>query len=280
MGHPLVEALQWHIDNGAEMPISDTPVNRVASPHLAMPEPLKNPANAPVSAPAPRAAAPNPALSASFAAQRQAAVEAAKACNTLEELRAAIAAYDGLDVKRTATHLVFADGRPDARVMVIGEAPGADEDRQGLPFVGVSGQLLDKMFECIGLNRKSEDATHALYISNILNWRPPGNRTPTEAEIALALPFIERHITLARPQFLVLAGAVAAKSLLNMDLSISKLRGKLYDYKFITPGISDGLEPFKNAPKILPTYHPSFLLRTPVQKRKAWQDLLLLQSAL
>lgn len=266
MGHPLTDALQWHIDNGVETPIADSPVNRV---------------NPPVPAQAPAASVPRAAaapMQESFALQRQKAIEAAKACHTLEDLQSAIRGYDGLEVKRTATNMVFADGHPSARVMVIGEAPGADEDRQGLPFVGVSGQLLDKMFECIGLSRKSADPKQALYISNILNWRPPGNRTPTENEIALALPFIERHIAIVKPEFLILAGAVAAKSVLNMDQSISKLRGKFYTYKAVTPGIAEGLGDAQT--KILPTYHPSFLLRTPVQKRKAWQDLLMLQKAL
>lgn len=283
MGHPLTDALQWHIDHGADMPFSETPVNRMAQPsvpQMAENRPHQAEAANEVLRPAPLQAAMAPVATGSFNAQKQKAIDAAKACTTLDDLKEAIRAYDGLDVKRTATNLVFADGNKQARVMVIGEAPGADEDRQGLPFVGVSGQLLDKMFDCIGLNRKSPDAKHALYISNILNWRPPGNRTPTENEIALALPFIERHIAIVKPEFLVLAGAVAAKSLLSMDFSISKLRGKLYDYKFVTPGIEEGLEAFKAMPKVIPTYHPSFLLRTPIQKRKAWQDLLLIESAL
>lgn len=257
MGHPLTEALQWHIDNGIDVAVGDTPVNRT----------LKRAAEPPKKAedqPAPPV--PTPAVTASFSAQRQQATQAAAACNTLDELREAIRAYDGLDVKKTATNLVFADGNPKARVMVIGEAPGADEDRQGLPFVGASGQLLDKMFACIGLARTEADPAKALYISNILNWRPPGNRTPTEAEITLAMPFIERHIALARPAFVVLMGAVAAKGILDMDQSISKLRGKFYTHP--------------SGAKILPTYHPSFLLRTPLQKKKAWQDLLLLADAL
>lgn len=282
MGHPLTDALQWHLDNGIDVPVGDVPVNRMAPPE-AQNHQQTGPNTASASAPAaqnqpPRAMAP--AVSGSFAAQRQKAVEMAKAAMTLEDLQAAIRTYDGLDVKRTATNMVFADGNPQAPVMIIGEAPGADEDRQGLPFVGVSGQLLDKMFDCIGLNRKNPDAANALYISNILNWRPPGNRTPTEAEISLALPFIERHIALVRPRFLVLAGAVAAKGLLNMDQSISKLRGRTYIYTPVTDGIGDGLAPAEKPPHVLATYHPSFLLRTPVQKRKAWQDLLMLEAAL
>lgn len=283
MGHPLTDALQWHIDQGIDVVVGDVPVNRLTKVQAPQTPEMRHPAAeqanaAPERAPLLRAAPSS--VPAGFSAQRQQAIDAARACMTLEALQDAIRAYDGLDVKRTATNMVFADGNPGARVMVIGEAPGADEDRQGLPFVGVSGQLLDRMFDCIGLSRKNPDAQHALYISNILNWRPPGNRTPTEAEIALAMPFIERHIAIVQPQFLVLAGAVAAKALLNMDLSISRLRGKVYDYKFVTPDIQAGLEPAPHTPKVIPTYHPSFLLRTPVQKRKAWQDLLLIADQL
>lgn len=274
-----VDALQWHLDHGVDVAIGDVPVNRmlpVAPPPIAAPastQTLPTPAD-----PLPARAAP--VANASFAALHKRAVEAARACQSLEDLREAIRAYDGLEVKRTATNLVFADGSPQARVMVIGEAPGADEDRQGLPFVGVSGQLLDRMFGCIGLSRGAQDAAHGLYISNILNWRPPGNRTPTEAEIALSLPFIERHIALVRPARVVLMGAVAARGLLNTDQPISRLRGKLYTYSPVNPGIEEGLPPPETPIKMLPTYHPSFLLRTPLQKKKAWQDLLLLASDL
>lgn len=283
MGHPFADALQWHIDNGVDVPVGDHPVNRMARPEAPINQPpaANHPAPTDAMIPAlPRSVTPAAPVSGSFTTQKQAAIEAARACTSLEALREAIRAYDGLEVKRTATNLVFADGNPSARVMVVGEAPGADEDRQGLPFVGVSGQLLDRMFDCIALNRKAPDAKDSLYISNILNWRPPGNRTPTDSEIALALPFIERHIAIVRPQYLVLAGAVAAKGLLNSDQSISKLRGKFHDYQFITPGIADGLPAPQTAIRAMPTYHPSFLLRTPVQKRKAWQDLLMLQAAL
>lgn len=271
--HPYVEALAWHIDEDVDVALSDTPVNRVkALPSLnailgdgvpvntlaqrVMPAPAKGP----------------------FSAQQQDAVISAKAATTLEALEAAIRAYDGLDVKRTATNLVFADGNKAAHVMVIGEAPGADEDRQGKPFVGVSGQLLDKMFACINLSRTAEAPESAIYISNILNWRPPGNRTPTEAEIALALPFIERHIALIKPKYIVVAGATAAKSILNMDQPISRLRGKFYTWTPSTPGILEGIAPFEC--KVIPTYHPSFLLRTPAQKRQAWHDLLALEATI
>ncbi|MCB1537390.1 MAG: uracil-DNA glycosylase [Rhodospirillales bacterium] len=300
MGHPFTHALQWHLDNGVEVAVDDAPVNRTAKKASPQPMTMSGAMSGATPGATPGAAGPvpasttvsaiessgayatarRPAASGSHAQAVHDAATAARAAMTLEDLRTAIRDFDGLDVKRTATNMVFADGNPGAPVMVIGEAPGADEDRQGLPFVGVSGQLLDRMFACIDLARGAQDAARALYISNILNWRPPGNRTPSEAEIQIALPFIERHIALIRPRFLVLAGAVAAKGLMATDQSISRLRGKFYTYKPVTPDIGAGLEPFSQKPRILPTYHPSFLLRTPVQKRKAWQDLLLLSQEL
>lgn len=272
MGHPLADVLQWHLDNGVDVAVGDTPVNRLKPPTA--PSPAETPKRQPDAVAMP--AVPT----GSFATQLQAAAEAARAATSLETLKEAIRAFDGIEIKRNATNLVFADGNPEACVMVVGEAPGADEDRQGLPFVGVSGQLLDRMFACIGLDRKSPEASKGLYISNILNWRPPGNRTPTEAEIALALPFIERHIALVRPRYVVLAGSVAAKGLLNLDQPISRMRGKFYDYTPVTSGIADGLPPAPTPIRMLPTYHPSFLLRTPIQKKKAWQDMLLLADAI
>ena len=161
------------------------------------------------------------------------------------------------------------------RVMVVGEAPGADEDIQGLPFVGVSGQLLDKMFAAINVSRASNDPATSVYISNILNWRPPGNRTPTDAEIEISLPFIERHIALVRPQILVFAGGVAAKALLGTTEGITKLRGKWREYRPLTLP-SD----FGYTCRAMPTYHPSFLLRTPIKKREAWEDLQKIQAEL
>lgn len=261
------------------MPLADLPVNRLRSAAAAMPAPT--PSNVPVNESVPQnPAAPARVMPAPikgpFSQHHQDAVAAARAATTLEELQAAIAAYDGIEIKRTATNLVFADGNRNAHIMVIGEAPGADEDRQGKPFVGVSGQLLDKMFACIGLARTAEDSGASIYISNILNWRPPGNRTPTEQEISLSLPFIERHIALIKPKYIVVAGATAAKSILNMDQPISKLRGRFYTHTPVTPGITEGLD-YVPA-KVIPTYHPSFLLRTPAQKRQAWHDLLTLDA--
>jgi DNA polymerase len=173
--------------------------------------------------------------------------------------------FEGCALRHTAMNLVFADGNPSAPVMFIGEAPGEDEDRQGKPFVGVSGQLLDRMLNAAGLDRKTN-----AYISNILFWRPPGNRSPTDAEIASCLPFAERHIALVKPQFLVLLGGVAAKSLLRSKEGITRLRGRWVDY--MPPLGSELTEPIP----CLPMYHPAYLLRQPGAKRQAWNDILLL----
>jgi uracil-DNA glycosylase len=190
----------------------------------------------------------------------------AEAAATLEELRAAVAAFDGCALKRTATNTVFADGVAGAPLMVIGEAPGADEDRQGLPFVGRSGQLLDRMLAAIGLDR----GTNA-YITNVLFWRPPGNRDPTDEELAACLPFVQRHIALAQPRVVMLAGRIAASTLLGTREGITRLRGRWHELE--VPGL---LQPVPT----LPTYHPSFLLRQPARKGEAWRDLLSVQSRL
>ena len=182
----------------------------------------------------------------------------------LAALKAYMMAFEGCPLQKTAQNLVFSDGQPNASIMLVGEAPGADEDRQGKPFVGVSGQLLDKMIACIGLSRQTN-----VYISNILPWRPPGNRTPTDSEIATCLPFIQHHIAIIRPTLLLLLGNIAVKSLLGTSTGIMRMRGQW------TPCVIPGLD----APiPALPTYHPAFLLRSPAQKRQAWQDMLLFQE--
>ncbi len=186
-----------------------------------------------------------------------------EAIQSLEALREALEAFDGCDLKETARQTVFADGNPEARLMVIGEAPGADEDRLGKPFVGLSGQLLDKMFASIGLDRNT------LYISNIVPWRPPGNRQPTATEVALCLPFIEKHIQLVNPDFLVVVGGTAAKSLLKTKEGISRLRGRWISYE--NPHLPHAIP-------LLATFHPAYLLRSPTQKREAWRDLLTLKK--
>ena len=190
----------------------------------------------------------------------------APAAQTIADLQAELAQFEGCALKHTAMNLVFADGNPQARIMLVGEAPGADEDRQGKPFVGVSGQLLDRMLATIGLNRKS------VYISNVIFWRPPGNRAPTDAEVAACLPFAERHIALVNPALLILLGGVAAKSLLRTKEGITRLRGRWMEYA-LPPGAGT-TEPIP----CLPLYHPAYLLRQPAAKRQAWNDLLSLEK--
>ena len=268
-------ALGWQIEAGADEAIGEAAVDRRTAPGLEQqPEPKPDPK--PVAKPAPAAAPggqqaqpplwqPQPGPLESAEAALASARELAVAASTLPELKAALEAFEGCPLKATAMNLVFADGNPEGRVMMIGEAPGADEDRQGLPFVGVSGRLLDRMLACIGLDRS------AVYITNMLFWRPPGNRTPTAAEIASCLPFTERHIELAAPDYLVLVGGTSAKNLLARSEGILKLRGHWRPYQH-----SGMPRPIP----ALPTLHPAYLLRQPQQKRLAWRDLLGLRRAL
>ncbi|HEY6023673.1 MAG TPA: uracil-DNA glycosylase [Pseudolabrys sp.] len=192
-----------------------------------------------------------------------AARAAAKNAKTLEELRGILDKFDGCALKATATQLVFADGNPQARVMLVGEAPGRDEDIEGLPFVGRSGKLLDRMLAAIGLDRSS------VYIANIVPWRPPGNRTPTPQESQICLPFILRQIELADPDLLVCLGGPSAQTLLGIKEGITKTRGRWF--KFDTG---------KREIRAMPTFHPAFLLRSPLQKRFAWRDFLAIKKAL
>jgi DNA polymerase len=263
----LISALQWHLNNGADDALENEP-RRISVIHE-KDDSVKIVASvpaAPMTTPAVASLAGAPTL-------RVEAIKLAAAAQTLDELREVIATFNGLDIKGTATNTVFCDGNRRAPVMLIGEAPGADEDRIGRPFVGVSGQLLDRILKCIALDREQDDPTKSIYISNILNWRPPGNRTPTPAEVEVSLPFIERHIALAKPKLLILAGGVSAKALLGTEESISRLRGRWHSYIPRTEGIGDG------APiPALATYHPSYLLRTPSQKKAVWQDMLILQD--
>lgn len=197
------------------------------------------------------------------------ATRLANESNTLEELAKAIESFEGLAVKTHASQMVFADGNPKAEIMVIGEAPGGDEDRMGKPFVGQTGQLLDRMFAAIGLKRSAEDIKNAIYISNILNWRPPGNRTPTPQEIEISLPFIEKHIDLVAPKIIVLMGSVPGKALLNKNEGITKIRGKWHAYQSVT----EGLETKNNDIQAIASFHPAYLLKQPLKKKESWQDL-------
>jgi DNA polymerase len=292
MGTPerqaLTAALQWQVESGVDEAMEDTPRALRPKPAPAAETARTIPAVPDFESGDMPEAAERPVLDlpplSSFqpggdlllqgtADMRAEALRLAQAANTLEELRAAVAGFEGLAIRKTATNMVFCDGNPAAPVMLVGEAPGADEDRQGKPFVGVSGQLLDRIFALIGLDRKDEDPLSSLYISNILNWRPPGNRTPTPAEVEISLPFIERHIALARPKILILAGGVSAKALLDTTAGISRLRGKFQLYKPLTPGIT-----LDSPIPVMATYHPAYLLRTPSQKRAVWQDVLMIQE--
>ena len=189
----------------------------------------------------------------------------AAGCHDLAALRAAIDGFHGCALRRGARNLVFADGDPRARVMVIGEAPGRDEDMAGLPFVGRSGQLLDRMLAAIGLTRRSESPETGAYITNVLPWRPPQNRDPAGDEAAMLLPFLFRHIELARPEVLLLLGSPAARAVLGTELGVTRLRGRWHDWRGV-PAIA--------------TYHPAALLRDGTKKRDAWADLLLLRARL
>jgi uracil-DNA glycosylase family 4 len=214
-------------------------------------------------APQQRTAPVPAALAAPSEATVVAAREAAATCDTLDDLRATLATFDGCNLRHTATNLVFADGNPAARVMFVGEAPGFEEDLQGLPFVGKSGQLLDRMIAAIGLDRSSA------YIANVIPWRPPGNRTPTPQETEICRPFIERQIALVDPDVLVLLGGASAKQILKTSEGILRLRGQWRSY-----------DTGRREIRALATLHPAYLLRQPLQKRLAWRDLLAVKAAL
>lgn len=266
-------ALQWHIDQGIDDVLADTPgglamrslddsmIGKEEKASVAKSSPIPPSITNHQTSGHPIQGTPE---------LRNEAIRLVHEARNLEELREALARFEGIAIRKTATNLVFCDGNPLSPVMLVGEAPGADEDRLGRPFVGVSGQLLDRILKCIDLDRTQTDPERAIYISNILNWRPPGNRTPTPQEIELSLPFIERHIALVKPRLLIFCGGVSAKALLNTNDGISKLRGRWHNYKPQTPGL--------DIPPIpaIATYHPAYLLRTPGQKRAVWQDMLAL----
>ena len=230
------------------------------SPAEAMPVPPKRERPTPK---APHAAPAAPNLTAPSDAVAMAAREAAAGAETLDVLRTTLAGFEGCNLRHTATNLVFADGNPDARVMFVGEAPGFEEDLQGLPFVGRSGQLLDRMIAAIGLDR-----TNA-YIANVIPWRPPGNRDPTPQETEICRPFIERQIALVDPDVLVALGKASAHLLFDTTVGITRLRGQ---WKTYDTGRRDV--------RLIATFHPAYLLRQPQQKRLVWRDLLAIKAAL
>lgn len=262
------DALAFQFEAGVDVALEETPQNRFAEQPPAIEtqareEPVRRPPPPPAFKPAaPVAAAAAPALPGAEAAVTSAR-EAAKSAKTLDELREALARFDGCALKTTAMNLVFADGNPQGRVMFVGEAPGADEDREGLPFVGRSGKLLDRMLAAIGLDRTQ------VYIANIVPWRPPGNRTPTPQESAICLPFIKRQIELADPDFLVCLGKPSMQTLLGVKEGIRSVRGRWYDF-----------DTGKRTIQALVTFHPAYLLRSPLEKRHSWRDFLALRKRL
>ncbi|MBS0244989.1 MAG: uracil-DNA glycosylase [Proteobacteria bacterium] len=256
------DLLAFYLDAGVDALVGEEPVDRFAAveappaaPRTAAQRPAPVAPARPAAAAAPTVIAPDEAAMAARAAAKSAA--------TLDELRAILEGFDGCALKATATRTVFADGNPQARVMLVGEAPGRDEDIEGLPFVGRSGKLLDQMLKAIGLDRTS------VYIANIVPWRPPGNRTPTPQESAICLPFILRQIELADPDILVCLGGPSAQTLLNIKDGITKTRGKWFTF-----------DTGKREIRAIATFHPAFLLRSPLQKRFAWRDLLAIKKAL
>lgn len=255
--HASLAALAWQVDLGVTDPLGEDPVNRYE-----LAEPVR------MAVVATAVAQPTVRVATAAAASGDDAVVAAKAAagsaTTLQELQAALAAYDHCELKRGARNFVFADGNPAARLLILGEAPGSDEDREGRPFVGRAGQLLDRMFAAIGLARTSPDPGAAFYITNVMPWRPPANRDPEPAEIAMMRPFVERHIALANPEVIVVMGNTPLMALTGTK-GILRARGNW------TTALGKPL---------LPMTHPAYLLRNPAAKREAWLDLLALKARL
>jgi uracil-DNA glycosylase len=254
-------ALAWLIELGADEAISSSPVNRFEEtpapcPVPAKPSPVVEPNG---TAERPQAAFENPGEGAS------ATHALVSACADLASLRAELERFEGCTLKKGARSTVFSDGNPAARVMIIGEAPGSDEDRTGLPFVGRSGQLLDRMLAAINLSRHADDPGRAVYITNVLPWRPPQNREPAAGEVAMLLPFLHRHIELADPDVLILMGNAAVKTLLETSTGITRMRGAWAEWR--------------DRP-VMPMFHPAALLRDPEKKRHCWADLLKVRARL
>ncbi|WP_316978125.1 uracil-DNA glycosylase [Shumkonia mesophila] len=251
------QVLEWYLEAGVDETIGDAAVDRFLASAAVPPAPAPAAPPAAAAGPAPATAMPAP-LTPSEGAVGE-AHRAAAAATSVEALRRVLEGFDGCALKKMATNLVFGDGNPEADILFIGEAPGAEEDRQGVPFVGPSGQLLDRMLASIGLDRSR------FFISNTVFWRPPGNRNPTTGEMAVCMPFVERLIELVDPKILVAVGGPAASSLLAQNVSVSRLRGRWFPYS--SPGLARPIE-------ATVIYHPAFLLRSPAQKRAAWQDLI------
>src|SRR5450631_4056528 len=261
------QLLAFYLEAGVDCALTDAPVNRLSDPETAPPPPGPEPRQTPAARTFMQSSAAIPAAHAEAAATPEVAIhsarEAARTAPSLEALRDLLEKFDGCALKSTATRLVFADGNPQARVMFVGEAPGREEDLEGLPFVGRSGKLLDRMIAAIGLDRSSA------YIANVIPWRPPGNRTPTPQETQICLPFIQRQIELVNPDVLVTLGNPSTQTLLSTREGIMKSRGKWFDYDTGTRVI-----------RAIATFHPAYLLRSPSYKRMSWQDLRAIAKAL
>lgn len=247
--HADLAALAWQVEMGADEAICDAPVDRFTA--AAAPVRRRSRTVAPVAEVVQAAGAAPEVLAA--------------ACGSLEALRAAMAGFEGCALKRGARNLVFCDGDPAARVMIIGEAPGGEEDRAGRPFVGRSGQLLDRMLGAIGLSRRAEAPEDAVYITNLLPWRPPQNRDPSADEVAMMLPFLFRHIELADPEMIVLTGNASTRAVLDTTAGITRMRGTWTEWR---------------GRPVLPMFHPAALLRNGALKKAAWADLLALRVRL
>ncbi len=255
-----LDILAWYAEMGVTEALDETPHDHFAEATPPAPK-AASPRLLPIRDAPPVQANPAAALPADEATRNAGAL--ARSADTLDALKTALASFEGCALKATAKNLVFADGNPEGRLMMVGEAPGADEDRIGLPFVGRSGQLLDRMLAAIGLNRKEH-----VYIANLLPWRPPGNRTPTPQEVAICLPFIKRQIELADPDILICIGGPSAQGLLGLT-GILASRGKWLEY-----------DTGRRRIRAMATLHPAYLLRQPLQKRLAWRDLRAIRAAL
>ena len=271
----LISQLFWQTEIGADEATSEFPSAQVeitslkqymallekpVQPDLLSSEPSFTPINA---------IKPKSDLRTSISEERSGTSETIKcesleSLKTLNDLKIALDKFDGCSLKNTASQMVFSDGNSDSKIMMIGEAPGKEEDRMGIPFVGQAGQLLDRMLKSVGLDRQQ------IYITNFIPWRPPGNRTPSSEEISQLRPFMLKHIQLKKPDIIVALGGVSAKALLETELGILKIRGRFQEKKF-------GLE---KPIRILPTLHPAYLLRAPAQKKLAFYDLVTLKRAI
>ena len=258
------ELLAFYLEAGVDCALHDEPVNRLSEPEPAAPRMMDAPVERKPLVMEQKAVPrgtpiPPPAPDIAIASAR----EAARTAPTLDELRILLDNFDGCALKATATRLVFADGNPEARVMFVGEAPGRDEDLTGLPFVGRSGKLLDLMLRAIGLDRTTA------YIANVIPWRPPGNRDPSPQETQICLPFIKRQIELVDPDVLVCLGKPSSQAVLELKDGIMRSRGRWHTYDTGTRSI-----------RAMATFHPAYLLRQPIYKRLAWQDLRSISKAL